>query len=225
MLPIKIYWRNQVPNPAKVLIILEELHLPYESEWVELDALKKPPFTDVNPNGRVPAITDPNTGITLWESAAIVQYLIEEYDTQHSISYAGAPEKFHELQWLFFQASGQGPYFGQAAWFNIFHAQVYGESPESAKIRYGAELKRVAGVLDQVLSTRTWLVGDKCTYADLAFVPWNLQIPFVMSSREGEHAWDAEQFPHFTRWQTAMLDREAVQKVVSLIGEKHVKSA
>lgn len=64
---------DYVPNPSKVLIILEELNLPYETSWVELDGLKAKPYTDVNPNGRVPAIEDPNYGITLWESGAIVQ--------------------------------------------------------------------------------------------------------------------------------------------------------
>lgn len=64
---------DQVPNPSKVLIILEELNLPYESSWVELEGLKQKPYTDVNPNGRVPAIVDPNHNTTLWESGAIVQ--------------------------------------------------------------------------------------------------------------------------------------------------------
>lgn len=48
--------KDQMPNPSKVLIILEELGLPYESSWVELDGLKQKPFTDVNPNGRLPGI-------------------------------------------------------------------------------------------------------------------------------------------------------------------------
>ena len=70
MKPITLFWRScslfltltgitdaligHVPNPSKVLIILEELGLPYQSSWVELENLKKPPFTDVNPNGRLP---------------------------------------------------------------------------------------------------------------------------------------------------------------------------
>lgn len=60
---------------------------------------------------------DPNTGITLFESGAIVAYLIATYDKTHSLSYASSPESFHLQQWAFFQASGQGPYFGQAAWY------------------------------------------------------------------------------------------------------------
>jgi glutathione S-transferase len=46
-----------VPNPSKVLIIMEELGLPYESIYVELEDLKKEPFEKVNPNGRVPGMT------------------------------------------------------------------------------------------------------------------------------------------------------------------------
>ncbi|KAJ5266834.1 glutathione S-transferase [Penicillium angulare] len=222
--PIRLYWRDQVPNPAKVLVILEELNLPYESEWVEIEDLKQKPFTDVNPNGRVPAINDPNTETTIWESGAIIQYLIDTYDKEHKISYETRPEYYQQLQWSYFQASGQGPYFGQAAWFNIFHEKFYGESPESAKVRYGAEIKRIAGVLDSVLSQRDWLVGDKCTYADLVFVTWNMQITFVMGSRTGEHAWNPEDFPHFTRWQNAMVARPAVQKMVSVLNDKEVKS-
>lgn len=108
--------------------------------------------------------------------------------------------------------------------FNLFHEKVYGESPESAKVRYGAELKRVAGVLDAVLAKQEWLVGNKCTYADLAFCMWNMQIAYFMGSRTGEYAWKPEEFPHFTRWQNAMLARPALGKVMSVLNEKEVKS-
>jgi len=121
--------------------------------------LKKPPFEKLNPNGRVPAIEDPNTGITLWESGAIVEYLVETYDTKHSLTYASSPEKYFVKQWLHFQMSGQGPYFGQAAWFEKFHP----EKIESAKERYKNEIKRVLKVLDKHLesSGKGYLVGDK----------------------------------------------------------------
>lgn len=50
-------YTDAVPNPAKVVIILEELGLPYQSKWLELEELKQPTFESVNPNGRVPGIT------------------------------------------------------------------------------------------------------------------------------------------------------------------------
>lgn len=37
-----------------------------------------------------------------------MQYLVEKYDTRHKISVSGFEEKMQQLQWLFFQASGQG---------------------------------------------------------------------------------------------------------------------
>lgn len=82
----------------------------------------------------------------------------------------------------------------------------------------------MAGVLDSVLAKSEWLVGKKCTYADLAFTMWNMQIAFFMSSRTGEHAWNPDDFPHFTRWQNACLGRDSVKKVLSVLGEKEVKS-
>lgn len=73
----------------------------------------------------MPAIQDPNfgtDGITIWETGAIIEYLIERYDTEHKLSFpAGTAEAYHAKQWLFFQASGQGPYFGQVAFFKKFH--------------------------------------------------------------------------------------------------------
>jgi glutathione S-transferase len=64
-----------------------------------------------------------------------------------------------------------GPYFGQRAWFIFYHPE---KNLTSCLDRYGNEIKRVLGVIDAHLKkTGTeYLVGDKCTYADLAFVPW-----------------------------------------------------
>lgn len=55
--------------------------------------------------------------------------------------------------------SGQGPYFGQCAWFLKFHP----EKITSAQDRYKDQLTRVLKVLDKYLSTsgKQYLVGDK----------------------------------------------------------------
>jgi glutathione S-transferase len=42
------------PNPWKVVLILEELSIPYDLIWLKFDDVKKKPFTDLNPNGRFP---------------------------------------------------------------------------------------------------------------------------------------------------------------------------
>jgi glutathione S-transferase len=95
---------------------MEELGIPYEIEGIRFEEVKSARFLAVNPNGRVPAIEDPNTDVTLWESGAIIEYLVEQYDTEMKLTHAGLRERALQKQWLFFQVSGQGPYFGQAAW-------------------------------------------------------------------------------------------------------------
>jgi glutathione S-transferase len=101
-------------HERKVVIILKELDLPYETEFVDFAVIKQKPYTDINPNGRVPSITDPNTGITLWESAAIIEYLIDQYDKEGKLTYRKSPEKYYLQQYVYFQMSGE--------WYlHIFH--------------------------------------------------------------------------------------------------------
>jgi glutathione S-transferase len=62
-------------------------------------------------------IEDPNREVILWESGAILTYLVQEYDKSQALTYASGKEVHYINQWLYFQASGQGPYYGQAAWY------------------------------------------------------------------------------------------------------------
>lgn len=60
---------------------------------------------------------DPNTDIQIFESGAIILYLIETYDKGHKLTYTTSKEKALQNQWLMYQVSGQGPMFGQFAWY------------------------------------------------------------------------------------------------------------
>lgn len=48
-------------------MVLEELSLPYEIHNLEFSEVKTESYLEITPNGRLPALKDPNTGITLWE--------------------------------------------------------------------------------------------------------------------------------------------------------------
>lgn len=209
--PIKV-WGKGGPNPPKIAILLEELGLPYELIAVPLSDVKKPEYLAVNPNGRLPTIYDPNTDVKVWESGAIIEYLVEKYDPDHKVSFpAGSPESYHAKQYLFFQVSGQGPYYGQAAWFKAFHA----EKLPSAIARYVGEVNRVTGVLEKVLSEQQvspgsdgpWLVGGKYSFADLAFISWQTIITKLIGADE----YNPDDFPHVKAWVDKMLERPAVQ--------------
>lgn len=65
--PITVWSLGGSPNPWKAIIIMEELEIPYEVKRVGLAEVKQEPYISLNPNGRVPTIEDPNTGLTIWE--------------------------------------------------------------------------------------------------------------------------------------------------------------
>jgi glutathione S-transferase len=207
--PIKLYGHGPGPNPWKVLMVFEELNIPYVSIAIDFADIKKEPYVSVNPNGRVPAIEDPNTGSTLWESGAILEYLVETYDKEHTISFdAGSKDYFLAKQWLHFQMSGQGPYFGQAVWFTRFHP----EKVESAKERYVKEIRRVSGVLDKFLADKEYLVGGKFSYVDLAFIPWFLVLTLFDIDL-------AKEFPNVEAWLNRQKARPAIEKALKLRSE------
>ena len=215
MKPIQLYGDAGI-NPYKVVMVLYELNIPFEKKEILMADLKKPAYTAINPNGRLPAIHDPNTNLTLWESGAIVEYLVEKYDTERKISFTpGSDESYLAKTWLHFQMSGQGPYYGQASWFTKFHK----EQLPSAIDRYVAEMNRVSGVLNDVLAQRPagndgpWLVGNKFSYADLVFVPWQVVITMVVAKEQ----FDNEKFEHLNAWLERMKQREAVKKALSEI--------
>ncbi|KAK2811134.1 hypothetical protein FQN50_002470 [Emmonsiellopsis sp. PD_5] len=227
--PLKVWGELGPPNPFKIGLVLRELSIPYEVVPMMRKDIKAPPFLAVNPNGRVPALHDPNTGVTIWESGAIIEYLIATYDTEHKISFpAGTIEHWHTIQWLYFQASGQGPYYGQGVWFQVYHE----EKIPSAIERYQNEMRRVCGVLEGWLGgtlgtdvgegkVREYLVGDKYTFADVAFVPWQLIVKVMMDW--GGQTWDEEkEFPHMHRWLQRITSREVVK---ATIADKEVKYA
>lgn len=205
--PLTLWGGVLGPNPAKVSMILYSLDIPHEVIYVPYKEIKNPEYLKVNPNGRLPTIEDPNTGIRLWESGAIIDYLIEKYDKNFEISYEPGTEEYYLCkQWLHFQMSGQGPYYGQAVWFINLHP----EKLQSCIDRYVNEIKRVSSVLNTHLSTNQWLVGNKCTYADLAFIPWQ-----EFSTKVVAPYYDAkEEFPHVQRWLDEMVAMEPIKRVL-----------
>ncbi|KAK3681582.1 glutathione S-transferase [Podospora appendiculata] len=202
-------------NPSKPIVVWitpchsyrpsfssRSLGLNYTIKSFRFDDVKKPSFIDINPNGSVPAIQDPNTDITLWVSGAIYQYLEEQYDTDNRLIYPTLKEKHQCNQWLHFQMSGQSPYFGQCGWFQHLHP----EKLPSAITRYANEIKRVLGVLEGVLAAKPadaqWLVGDKMTFADMAFVPWNFRLSEVLL-QPWDEVWAGT--PHVRAWHERMV--------------------
>lgn len=102
--------------------------------------------------------------------------------------------------------------YGQRAWFTLYHPE---KNLTSCLDRYGNEIRRVISVIDAHLKkhNRQYLVGDKPTYADLAFVPWHwlvLAPPHIMGEGFGKE-WEKE-YPHAWAWHQRLSERESVKK-------------
>ncbi|KAK3196792.1 hypothetical protein K4F52_000136 [Lecanicillium sp. MT-2017a] len=209
--PIDIYNHARGPNPKKLVMILEELGVPYN--LIDITGPKDPSFLKINPNGRLPAIVDSNTNLTIWESGAIAEYFVETYDKENKISVPDSDtvNKWHLKELLHFQMSGQGPYYGQGVWFHKFHS----EQLPSAKKRYIEQITRVWGVLDGLLKDKQYLLGDKMTYVDLCFVPWEFTVNNFLADELKE--FDAEKnYPNYWAWYQRLVARPSTKKAYGL---------
>ena len=196
------------PNGVKVSIMLEETGLPYEPHLVsfETNDQMSPAFLSLNPNNKIPAILDPNgpadKPLALFESGAILLYLAEKTGQFIPKDAAG---RYETIQWLMFQMGGVGPMFGQLGFFHKFAGKDYED--KRPRDRYVAESKRLLGVLNQLLATRTWMMGDAYTIADMAIFPWVRNLVGFYGAGE---LVGFEDFPHVARALAAFVARPAV---------------
>ncbi|KIA75681.1 glutathione s-transferase [Aspergillus ustus] len=236
------------PNGLKISIALEELGLSYKVREIALTQheQKEPWFLEINPNGRIPALTDideDGNELHIFESGAILQYLVTRYDKDHRISYpVGSREDWEVTCWLMWQVSGLGPMQGQANHFALAHffpllgVETFplpipisaapltslhvgymrtGFAPENEKSnntyalnRYVHETRRLYRVLDTALaknasasttSGQFYLVGDRCTIADIAVWPWVAAYKFSGLAT-------IDEFPFVKSWLNKLLE-------------------
>jgi len=161
------------PNGVKVSIMLEETGLPYEPHLVSFDSNdhRSPEFLSLNPNGKIPAIIDPEgpdgRPLPLFESGAILIYLGEK--TGRFLPQERAAH-YQSIQWLMFQMGAIGPIFGQVGFFHKFAGKDFAD--KRPRDRYVAETRRLLGVLDGRLAQHRWLASGDYTIADIAVFPW-----------------------------------------------------
>src|SRR3981189_1220674 len=135
------------PNGVKVSIMLEEIGLAYEVHLVDFgkDDQKTPEFLSLNPNGKIPAILDPNgpggKPLGLFESGAILQYLAEK---PGKLLPTDPARRYETIQWVHFQMGGVGPMFGQVGYFHKFAGKEIADKRPLE--RYVAESRRLLGV-------------------------------------------------------------------------------
>ncbi|HWV20212.1 MAG TPA: glutathione S-transferase N-terminal domain-containing protein [Devosia sp.] len=160
------------PNGVKVSIMLEETGLSYEAHAIAIGKNETwtPEFLSLNPNGKIPAIIDPDgpggKPLALFESGAILLYLAEK--TGKFLPRDPAL-RYQTIQWVFFQMAAIGPMFGQVGFFHKFAGREFEDKRPLE--RYRAESRRLLEVLDQRLENRDWIMDDY-SIADIATLGW-----------------------------------------------------
>jgi len=202
------------PNGVKVSIALEELGLPYEPHLVDItkNESRWPEFLSLNPNGKIPAILDPNgpdgRPLALFESGAILLYLA---DKTGKLVPNEAARRYQTIQWVFFQMAFIGPMFGQVGYFYKFAGREIADKRPLE--RYRDEAKRLLGVLEGRLDGRQWIMDDDYTIADISMLGWVRNLIGFYGARELVE-FDALQ--HVPRWLERGLARPAVQRGLTI---------
>ena len=199
---IELYtWKT--PNGRKASIMLEETGLPYRVHPIDLSKNQQlePDFLKVNPNNKIPAITDPDgpdgQPLTLFESGAILIYLAEKAG---KLLPADPRGRLIALQWLMWQMGGLGPMLGQLGHFRRAAPE---QIPYAIK-RFDDEAARLYRVLDQRLGEAEFLAGADYSIADIAAWPWVAAHPF--------QGIDIDRYTNVRRWYDTIAARPAVQR-------------
>jgi GSH-dependent disulfide-bond oxidoreductase len=202
------------PNGVKVSIALEELGLPYEPHLVDIGKNESwtPEFLSLNPNGKIPAIIDPEgpggRPLGLFESGAILLYLAEKTG---KLVPTDPARHYETIQWVFFQMAFIGPMFGQVGYFHKFAGrEIEDKRPLH---RYRDESKRLLGVLETRLKDKQWIMGDDYTIADIATLGWVRNLVGFYGARDLVEFDSLKAVP---AWLERGLARPAVQRGLAI---------
>ena len=186
------------PNGWKVSMALEEMALPYHVNLINLGKgeQRDPEYLKICPNGRIPAMVDTDTGISIFESGAILLYLAEKSGKLLPTDLAG---RYDVIQWLMFQMAGIGPMQGQAVAF----VRYFPEEVPQAISRYKNESRRLYEVLDRRLADRDYLAGEY-SIADIANYSWVRSYYWARVDIDG--------LDNLKTWMQRMADKPGIQR-------------
>ena len=161
----------------RVLWLLEELGVPYEVKRYERDAktmLAPPALLAIHPLGKSPVIVDGT--VTVAESGAVVEYLMDRYGAGRLIPAAGTPERLRYTYWLHYaEGSAMPPLLLKLVFDRVANAPA--PWPISAIARriagtvqnsfIGPQLKRHLDYMEAELTAHPWFAGNEFTAADV----------------------------------------------------------
>jgi glutathione S-transferase len=189
---MKLYHFPPSPNSRRVLAVAYHLGLEPELEALQLPKGEhlKPGFIKLNPNHKIPTLVD--DGFVLWESSAIMLYLLAK--KPGNTLYSNDPRVQADIhRWMFWNIAHWNAACTVFIYEHLVKKFLNAGDPDPAEIKKGEELfKRFAQVLDHHLKGREWLVGDHLTVADYA-------VAASLDLREAAH-YPVDQYQEILRW-------------------------
>ena len=160
----------------RILWLLEELGLKYQVKRYERDPetmLAPSSLREVHPLGKSPVITDGE--ITLAESGAIVEYLVDRYGNGQLVPKAETPEQLRYTYWLHYaEGSAMPPLVMQLIFDQIPQKSPFFLRPvakvitENVKQTYiQPQITQNLDYMEAELKKNTWFVGEEFTAADI----------------------------------------------------------
>ena len=196
-------YTDSSPNGFKATIALAELGLPYRLRHVRIEQgeHRLPAFLALNPHGRIPVLVDHDTGITVFESAAILLYLAEKTGR---LLPAQPQQRWAAITWLAFHAASMGPMLGQRVHFEM----AEGGANAAATAHFRQLSEAALATMDGRLAGNAYLAGNEYSIADIASFGW-LHIAQLVG-------FDFSAWPHVGAWYARVAARPAVQLGVTL---------
>ena len=200
----------------RVLWLLEELGLPYEIRKYQRDAktmLAPPELLKVHPLGKSPVITD--DGVTVAESGAIIEYLVERYGNGRLIPPPGTPERRRYAYWLHFAEGSAMPPLLLKLIFDRIPAMpmpffvkpiARGISTKVLERMVTPNLKRQLDFMESELAASPWFAGAEFSAADI-------QMSFPLEAAAQRAGLDASR-PHLVEFLKRIHARPAYKKAL-----------
>ena len=210
----------------RILWLLEELGLDYEVKRYQRDAktmLAPPSLRKVHPLGKSPVITDGD--LTLAESGAIVDYLIERYGAGRLTPPAGTPEKLRYTYWLHYaEGSAMPPLLLKLVFDKIETAPMPFFVRPIAKAISGKakssfiepQIKQHLDYLEGELNKNDWFAGNEFSGADI-------QLSFPLEAAAARGGLDASR-PRLMDFLKRIHARPAYQRAVERGGEYAIQT-
>ena len=156
---------------------------------------KRPAFLAINPNGKVPALTDGD--LNLWESNAIMQYISSD-----SSLWPPSKVRYDIARWQFWGLAHLGQATGKITFQRVLKPSFGLGDPDEAVVEAALEeFNRYATVLNGQLEGQDYLVGDSVTLADFSVA--------ASLTYAGPSGLDLSPYPNITAWLARLDEIEA----------------